>query len=60
MARDLTFRFRPQGRPVLQDCALQIFPGDRLLLEGPSGGGKTTFGAVLTGLRNPESRSLLL
>ncbi len=54
MARDLSFRYRSEGRPVLQDCTLQIFPGDRLLLEGPSGGGKTTFGALLTGLRSPE------
>jgi ATP-binding cassette subfamily B protein len=59
-ARDVVFRYRPQGRPVLQDCSLQIYPGDRILLEGPSGGGKTTLGAVLTGLRNPESGSLML
>ena len=59
-ARDLAFRYRPQGRPILQDCTLQIYPGDRLLLEGPSGGGKSTLAAVLTGLRAPESGSLLL
>ena len=60
MARDLVFRYRPQGRPVLQDCSLMIYPGDRILLEGPSGGGKSTLAAVLTGLRLPESGSLLL
>ncbi len=60
MARDLVFRYRPQGRPVLQDCSMMIFPGDRILLEGPSGGGKSTLAAVLTGLRLPESGSLLL
>jgi len=60
MARDLVFRYRPQGRPVLQDCSLLIYPGDRILLEGPSGGGKSTLAAVLTGLRVPESGSLLL
>ena len=59
-ARDLNFRYRPLGRPVLQDCSLQIYPGDRLLLEGPSGGGKSTLAAVLTGLRAAESGSLLL
>jgi ABC-type multidrug transport system fused ATPase/permease subunit len=59
-ARDLSFRYRPLGRPILQDCTLQIYPGDRLLLEGPSGGGKSTLAAVLTGLRAPESGSLLL
>lgn len=60
MARDLVFRYRPQGRPVLQDCSLLIYPGDRILLEGPSGGGKSTLASVLTGLRLPESGSLLL
>jgi ABC-type bacteriocin/lantibiotic exporter with double-glycine peptidase domain len=60
LARDMVFRYRSQGKPVLQDCSLQIYPGDRVLLEGPSGGGKTTLGAVLTGLRVPESGSLLL
>jgi ATP-binding cassette subfamily B protein len=59
-ARDIVYRYREHGRPVLQDCTLQINPGDRLLLEGPSGGGKSTLGAVLTGLRVPESGSLLL
>ncbi|MCC7130422.1 MAG: hypothetical protein B6D39_11975 [Anaerolineae bacterium UTCFX2] len=60
MARDLSFRYRPTGRPVLDGCTLQVYPGDRILLEGPSGGGKTSLGSVLTGLRQPESGSLLL
>jgi ATP-binding cassette, subfamily B, bacterial len=59
-ARDVVFRYRPTGHPVLQNASLQIYPGDRILLEGPSGGGKSTLGAVLTGLRTPESGSLLL
>jgi ATP-binding cassette subfamily B protein len=45
---------------VLSEISLQINPGDRLLLEGPSGGGKSTLASVLTGLRKPESGSLLL
>jgi ATP-binding cassette subfamily B protein len=59
-ARELVFRYRPHGRAVLQDCSIQINQGDRILLEGPSGGGKSTLAAVLTGLRFPESGSLLL
>lgn len=58
--RDLVFRYHPHGRPALQDISLQIYPGDRMLLEGPSGGGKSTLGAVLTGLRMPETGSMLL
>lgn len=60
VARDLVFRYRDRGRPVLQDVSVQVNPGDRILLEGPSGGGKTTLAAVLTGLRSTESGSLLL
>jgi ATP-binding cassette subfamily B protein len=60
LARDVAFRYRPQGRPVIQECDLQINLGDRLLLEGPSGGGKSTLASILTGLRQPESGSLLL
>jgi ATP-binding cassette subfamily B protein len=33
--------------------------GDRILLEGPSGGGKSTFAALLAGLRTPNSGTLL-
>jgi ATP-binding cassette subfamily B protein len=60
LVRDLDFRYRSYGRPVLSEISLQINPGDRLLLEGPSGGGKSTLASVLTGLRKPESGSLLL
>ncbi|MDM8523462.1 ABC transporter ATP-binding protein [Desulfococcaceae bacterium HSG8] len=60
MARDITFRYREKGPPVLHLCTQQIDPGNRVLLEGPSGGGKSTLSAVLTGLRSPESGELLL
>ena len=59
-ARDITFRYRPQGKPVIQGFNLQINDGDRFLLEGSSGSGKSTLAALLTGLRNPDSGALLL
>lgn len=59
-ANDLVFRYRPQGSPVLQNCSLLIHEGDRLLLEGPSGGGKSTFVSLLSSLRLAESGLLLL
>jgi ATP-binding cassette subfamily B protein len=58
-AHELVFRYRDRGAPVLQGCSLSIHMGDRLLLAGPSGGGKSTFAALLTGLRLPESGLLL-
>lgn len=59
-AHDLVFRYRDRGEPVLRGCSLCVCPGDWLLLEGPSGGGKSTLAALLTGLRRPESGLMLL
>ncbi len=58
--RDVSFRYRQSGQPILQGCSLSILPEDRLLLEGPSGGGKSTLAALLAGQRPPESGLLLL
>jgi ATP-binding cassette subfamily B protein len=62
-ARDLSFAYRRDGRassPVIEGCSLTVRPGDRLLLEGPSGGGKTTLASLLVGLRRPGGGLLLL
>jgi ABC-type bacteriocin/lantibiotic exporter with double-glycine peptidase domain len=57
---DLTFRYHERGEPVLRGCSMRIDAGDRLLLEGESGGGKSTLASLLTGLLAPESGLLLL
>jgi len=59
-AKEISFRYRERGRVVLQGCTLNIFSGDQVLLEGPSGGGKSTLAAVMAGLRVPESGLLHL
>jgi len=59
-AHDLVFRYQDRGDPVLKGCSLKIRPGDRLLLEGSSGGGKSTLTSLLVGLRVPQSGLLLL
>ncbi|MEO8550816.1 MAG: ABC transporter ATP-binding protein, partial [Kofleriaceae bacterium] len=59
-ARGMMFRHHARTRPVLENCSLQIAHGDRILLEGPSGGGKSTLMSLLTGLRTPEAGVLLL
>lgn len=60
MMRDVVFRYTSRGQAILNKTNLTINKGDRFLLEGPSGGGKSTLAAVLAGLREPESGLLLL
>lgn len=60
-AQDLRFAHAgTAGTPVLRGLDLRLQPGERLLLQGPSGGGKSTLAALLTGLRRPQSGLLLL
>ena len=59
-ARDVAFRYPGRAAAVLSACSLDIRHGDRVLLEGPSGGGKSTLGALLSGLRVPDAGSLAL
>lgn len=58
-ANELTFRYRERGEPALRGCSLRIEAGDKLLLEGSSGGGKSTLASLLAGWRAPESGLLL-
>jgi ATP-binding cassette subfamily B protein len=44
---------------VLSGCDLVVRHGDRVLVQGPSGGGKSTLVSLLTGMRLPRSGLLL-
>ena len=57
-ASQLSFSYG--GRQVLHGLDLAIYSGDQILLEGPSGGGKSTLASLLVGLRQPDSGLLLL
>ncbi|HYL76231.1 MAG TPA: ABC transporter ATP-binding protein [Bryobacteraceae bacterium] len=59
-ARDLVFRYHDRAEPVLRGATLEVSTGERLVLEGPSGGGKSTLVSLLVGLREPNSGRLLL
>lgn len=59
-AADLTFSYPGRPQPVLRGGTLELRAGDRVLLEGPSGGGKSTFAAMLSGARRPDAGLLLL
>jgi ATP-binding cassette subfamily B protein len=59
-AENLWFRYPGGGERVLRGITLDVRRGDRVLIQGPSGGGKSTLLAMLTGLRQPDSGLLLL
>lgn len=59
-ASDLVYRYQAQGDPVLRGLNLAVNRGDRLLLQGASGGGKSTLASLLVGLRHADSGLLLL
>ena len=60
VAQDLVFRYRNQESALLRGIDLCIRRGERILLEGTSGGGKSTLANIITGLRMPDSGLLLL
>jgi ATP-binding cassette subfamily B protein len=59
-AGNVSFRHSNRSDFVLDRVNLHIASGERILLEGPSGGGKSTLAAVLSGIRLPESGIVLL
>jgi ATP-binding cassette, subfamily B, bacterial len=59
-ARDLVFRYSDRGEPVLRGANLQMVSGERVVLEGASGGGKSTLVSLLTGIRESSSGRILM
>jgi ATP-binding cassette subfamily B protein len=59
-ATDIRFRHAGREQPVLQGCDLALAAGERVILQGPSGGGKSTLASLLAGLRAPQSGLVML
>lgn len=59
-AEGLMFRYPGADRRVVDRANLTIRHGEKILLDGASGGGKSTLAALLTGLETPTSGLLLL
>lgn len=56
---NVSFGYEP-GRPVLHDVDLEIRPGQRVALVGPSGGGKSTIANLLLRFYDPNGGSVLI
>ncbi|MFN0245027.1 MAG: ATP-binding cassette domain-containing protein [Planctomycetota bacterium] len=54
-ARGVSFRHPSRERTVLAGVDLTVREGDRVLVEGPSGGGKSTLASLLIGWRTPTA-----
>lgn len=50
----VTFAYGDRARPVLRDLDLAVRDGDHLAVVGPSGVGKSTLAAILTGMLAPQ------
>ncbi len=59
-ASDLHFGYATRAQPTLRGASLRIRRGEHILIEGPSGGGKSTLTALIAGLRKPQSGLLLV
>ena len=58
--RGVRFTYPARARAVLDDASFVVRRGERVLLEGPSGGGKTTLAAILSGLLRPDAGLFLV
>ena len=56
----VTFRYRPELQPVLEDFNLAIGAGEYVAIVGPSGTGKSTLLRLLLGFDFPEAGTITL
>ena len=55
----VTFGYAPE-QPVLEDVNVQIAPGQRLVLVGPTGAGKSTLAKLMMRFYDPTAGSVML
>ena len=56
----VTFRYRLDSRPALQDISLDVSPGQVVGIVGPSGSGKSTLTKLVQRLYAPESGRVMI
>jgi NHLM bacteriocin system ABC transporter ATP-binding protein len=55
----VTFGYRAEDPPVLEDVSLRVYPGQFVAIVGPSGSGKSTLLRLLLGFEQPRSGAVL-
>ncbi|MDF2840625.1 MAG: transporter related [Clostridia bacterium] len=57
-AKDISFAY--EGRNILDNTSLDIYPGDFMAIIGPNGSGKSTLMKICTGLIKPKQGNVVL
>jgi ATP-binding cassette subfamily B protein len=57
---NVTFRYEPEGRNVLQNIDLEVRPGQKVAFVGRSGSGKSTLVKLILGFYQPNSGTILV
>lgn len=57
-ASEVCYAYDPDDGDVLSDVTLTVQPGERLVLVGPSGAGKTTLARLLAGSDRPRAGTI--
>ncbi|WP_433239865.1 ATP-binding cassette domain-containing protein [Streptosporangium sp. CA-135522] len=58
--REVTFAYGPHAEPVIADLDLSVPEGDHIAVVGPSGIGKSTLAALVTGTLRPDTGQVLV
>ncbi|NBC18385.1 MAG: ATP-binding cassette domain-containing protein [Bacteroidetes bacterium] len=58
--QDVTFRYKDDDAPAIQDFSLHVNPGESIALVGASGAGKSTLMNLLIGFHRPTAGRILL
>ena len=58
--RQVSFRYKPEDEPALQDVSFHIRPGEKVAIIGPTGSGKSTLIKLLLRLYDPQSGEIWL
>jgi len=57
--RGVSYTYPGRSQSALDGCGLAVAHGEKVLLMGPSGGGKSTLCALMAGLRQPHAGLVL-
>jgi len=56
----VSFRYPEKEKAVLSDCTFSLKRGEKLLIMGSTGSGKTTLANLITGILQPERGKIYL